>query len=58
MARLADSAARGEAFTARAAQIVADAMPGPAQVPALSQDRDQRLADLSRHLDQSTNKER
>lgn len=50
MARLADSAARGEAFTPKVAQLVAATMPDPAQVPALSQDRDRRLAALARHL--------
>ncbi|TGN56390.1 3-hydroxyacyl-CoA dehydrogenase [Paracoccus liaowanqingii] len=50
MARLADSAARGEAFTPEVARLVAATMPDPAQVPALSQDRDRRLAALARHL--------
>lgn len=50
MARLSDSAARGEAFTASAAQIVAEAMPSPAEVPVLSMARDRRLAALARHL--------
>lgn len=50
MARLSDGAARGEAFTARAAQIVADAMPGSTEVPTLSMVRDRRLAALARHL--------
>lgn len=50
MARLADDAARGTAFTPKAARIVADAMPDASQVPALSQQRDGRLAALSRHL--------
>ncbi|MBM3605679.1 MAG: 3-hydroxyacyl-CoA dehydrogenase [Alphaproteobacteria bacterium] len=57
MARLSDSAARGEAFTSRAAQIVAKAMPGPADVPALSMKRDRRLAKLSRHLIHDQTKE-
>lgn len=50
MARLTDDAARGAAFSAAAAQAVADALPGPDQVAALSQDRDRRLAALARHL--------
>lgn len=50
MARLADDAARGEAFTARVAEIVAEAMPDPDDVPALSQNRDRRLAALATHL--------
>ena len=54
MARLSDAAARGAAFTPRAADIVAAAMPDPAQVPALSRARDRRLAALSRHLNQIT----
>lgn len=54
MARLSDAAARGAAFTPRAADIVAAAMPDPAQVPALSRARDRRLAALSRHLNQTT----
>ena len=52
MARLSDGAARGEAFTARAAQLVAEAMPGPAEVPVLSMMRDRRLAALARHLNE------
>lgn len=52
MARLADDAARGEAFTPETARIVAAAMPDPSQVPVLSQERDRRLAALSRHLTQ------
>ena len=50
MARLADDAARGAAFNAKAAAIVAEAMPGPAEVPVLSMARDRRLAALARHL--------
>lgn len=50
MVRLADDAARGEAFTARVAEIVAEAMPHPDDVPALSQNRDRRLAALATHL--------
>ncbi|MGR3250434.1 MAG: 3-hydroxyacyl-CoA dehydrogenase [Paracoccus sp. (in: a-proteobacteria)] len=50
MARLSDSAARGGAFTASAAQMVAEAMPSPAEVPVLSMARDRRLAALTRHL--------
>lgn len=52
MARLSDAAARGEAFTPRAAQIVASAMPGADQVTTLSRSRDQRLAALAHHLNQ------
>nr|WP_111298282.1 3-hydroxyacyl-CoA dehydrogenase NAD-binding domain-containing protein [Paracoccus saliphilus] len=50
MARLADGAARGAAFNAKAAAIVAEAMPSPAGVPVLSMARDRRLAALDRHL--------
>lgn len=50
MARLSDGAARGEAFSAGAAQIVAEAMPTPAEVPVLTMARDRRLAALARHL--------
>lgn len=57
MARLADDAARGEAFGAGVTQIVAAAMPDPAQVAELSQKRDRRLAALSRHLDETRNEE-
>ncbi|PTE23212.1 3-hydroxyacyl-CoA dehydrogenase [Cereibacter changlensis JA139] len=57
MARLADGAARGEAFTPGAARILAEAMPGPEQVPSLSRSRDRRLAALSRYLKQSQNKD-
>lgn len=52
MARLSDAAARGEAFTPRAAQIVASAMPGADQVATLSRSRDKRLAALAHHLNQ------
>lgn len=57
MARLADDAARGEAFTARAAQIVSEVMPAPAAVPSLSNERDRRLAALWRHLSQPQTKD-
>lgn len=57
MARLADGAARGEAFTPGAARILAEAMPGTEQVPSLSRSRDRRLAALSRYLKQSQNKD-
>ena len=50
MARLTDDAARGDAFTSDAARAVADGLPGPDRVPALSNDRDRRLAALARHL--------
>lgn len=50
MARLADDAAHGAAFSAKAAAIVAEAMPSPAEVPVLSMARDRRLAALARHL--------
>ncbi|UTW10190.1 3-hydroxyacyl-CoA dehydrogenase NAD-binding domain-containing protein [Marinobacterium rhizophilum] len=50
MARLSDSSARGEAFTERAAEIIAADLPGPAQVPELSRRRDARLAELGRFL--------
>lgn len=50
MARLSNDASRGEAFTARVAEIVAEAMPDPKDVPSLSQHRDRRLAALARHL--------
>ncbi|MBM3605656.1 MAG: 3-hydroxyacyl-CoA dehydrogenase [Alphaproteobacteria bacterium] len=49
-ARLADSAARGEAFTQRAAEILAETMPGPDEVQTASLARDRRLAALARHL--------
>lgn len=52
MARLSSAAARGEAFTPQAAAILAAALPGPEQVPALSRTRDLRLAALARHLKQ------
>lgn len=52
MARLSDAAARGEAFTPRAAQIVASAMPSADQVATLSRSRDRRLAALAHHLNQ------
>jgi L-gulonate 3-dehydrogenase len=50
MARLSDAAARGAAFNTKAAAIVAEAMPSPAEVPVLSMARDRRLAALARHL--------
>ncbi|MGX5219375.1 3-hydroxyacyl-CoA dehydrogenase NAD-binding domain-containing protein [Pseudomonas sp. S9] len=50
MARLSDNAARGEAFSERAAQIVAAQMPAPSEVPELSLRRDALLAQLSRFL--------
>nr|WP_067298376.1 3-hydroxyacyl-CoA dehydrogenase NAD-binding domain-containing protein [Marinobacterium profundum] len=50
MARLSDSAARGEAFTERAAEIVAADLPAPSQVQELSRQRDTRLAELGRFL--------
>lgn len=50
MARLSDSAARGEAFTRDAGEIIAAAMPGRDHVSELSQQRDARLAALSKFL--------
>ncbi|ANG62208.1 3-hydroxyacyl-CoA dehydrogenase [Marinobacterium aestuarii] len=50
MARLSDSAARGEAFTETAADIIAADLPAPAQVQELSRRRDTRLAELGRFL--------
>ena len=50
MARLSDSAARGEAFAAETAQSIAATLPSPDQVPTLSRQRDERLAALSRFL--------
>lgn len=50
MARLSDNAARGEAFTERAAEIVAAHMPAPSEVQELSLQRDALLAGLSRFL--------
>lgn len=50
MTRLSDSAARGEAFTERAADIVAAELPAPDQVEQLSRQRDTRLAELDRFL--------
>ncbi|MGQ7848708.1 3-hydroxyacyl-CoA dehydrogenase NAD-binding domain-containing protein [Granulosicoccus sp. 3-233] len=50
MTRLSDSAARGEAFTERAADIVAAELPTPDQVEELSRQRDSRLAELDRFL--------
>lgn len=50
MARLSNSAARGEAFTKRAAEIVAAALPAPAKVEELSRQRDMRLAELGQFL--------
>jgi L-gulonate 3-dehydrogenase len=53
MARLSNAAARGEAFTPKVAELLADALPGPDQVAELSRARDKRLAALSRHLRQT-----
>ncbi|MBV0891549.1 3-hydroxyacyl-CoA dehydrogenase [Paracoccus sp. Z118] len=50
MARLSDSAARGEAFTREAGEIVAAAMPGSDRVAELSRRRDARLAGLAKFL--------
>ncbi|MCC5959429.1 MAG: 3-hydroxyacyl-CoA dehydrogenase [Rhodobacteraceae bacterium] len=50
MARLTADSAGGGAFAPEVARILADALPSPDQVPALSRDRDRRLAALSRHL--------
>ena len=51
MARLADDAARGEAFTAQAVEKLAAALPGPARVAELSERRDRQLTALARFLD-------
>lgn len=53
MARLADSAARGPAFTPEVARILAAAMPDPAEVAPRSMARDRRLASLARHLNET-----
>lgn len=50
LARLTDSAARGEAFTDSAGRKIAQALPSPDQVPALSAWRDGELAALDKHL--------
>lgn len=50
MARLSDSAARGEAFTEGAAEILAANLPVPELVQELSLQRDARLGELSRFL--------
>lgn len=50
MARLSDSAARGEAFTRKAGEITAAAMPGSERVAALSRSRDRKLAALDKFL--------
>lgn len=50
MARLSDSAARGEAFSERAAEIVAAYLPAPSEVPELSLKRDALLGELSHFL--------
>ncbi|WBU56538.1 3-hydroxyacyl-CoA dehydrogenase [Paracoccus sediminicola] len=50
MAGLADSAARGEAFTAQTAERLAAAFPPADHVPERSAQRDAKLAALDRHL--------
>lgn len=50
MARLSDSAARGEAFTREAGEIAAAALPGSDQVSPLSRSRDRKLAALDNFL--------
>lgn len=50
MARLSDSAARGEAFTSSAGEVVAAAAAEPSLIPQLSRRRDARLAALARFL--------
>ncbi|QCO54999.1 3-hydroxyacyl-CoA dehydrogenase [Pseudorhodobacter turbinis] len=50
MARLSDSAARGEAFTDTAAERVAAAMPPPEEVPERTRARDAKLAALAQFL--------
>jgi len=50
MARLSDSAARGEAFTRKAGEITAAAMPGSERVAELSRSRDRKLAALDKFL--------
>lgn len=57
MARLSDSAARGEAFASAAGQIIAAAAPEPKHIPTLSRRRDARLAALARFLDSPEGKE-
>ena len=54
MARLSDSAARGEAFTAETAEAIAATMPPADQVSNLSRERDTRLSALSRFLKSSS----
>lgn len=50
MARLSDSAARGEAFARDAGEIAAAALPGSDQVAPLSRSRDRKLAALNDFL--------
>lgn len=50
MARLSDSAARGDAFTREAGEIAAAALPGSDQVGPLSRSRDRKLAALDNFL--------
>ena len=50
MARLSDSAARGEAFTCEAGEITAAALPGSDRVAELSRSRDRKLAALDKFL--------
>lgn len=50
MARLSDSAARGEAFTRKAGEITAAALPGSDRVAELSRSRDRKLAALDKFL--------
>jgi L-gulonate 3-dehydrogenase len=50
MARLSDSAARGDAFTREAGEIAAAALPGSDQVASLSRSRDRKLAALDNFL--------
>ncbi len=50
MARLGDTAAKGEAFIPKVAEMLSAALPGPDQVAGLRRVRDKRLAALARHL--------
>lgn len=50
LARLSEDTARGAAFTPQVAKILADALPPPEQVEALTRKRDARLAALAKFL--------
>lgn len=56
LARLADDAARGEAFNSGVAALLASALAPPDQVPALSHVRDARLAALAEFLENNKGK--